>query len=185
MVDGWGISCEIVLILLSLDFIDDQSTLVQVMVWCRQATSHYLSQCWPRSLSPHGVTRPQCVNMYMSKINQEWSAKLIPVDYQHIAEAAQWRLDYVEKTNPVQNLRQCQNVTRIRELPVFHVTTMGDKLFNCHYITQNMHKVIFCFVLLCCFLFCFDIFSSLWIYLSTFSSIWYDSPLPVIYPCGT
>ena len=22
------------------------------MAWCRQATSHYLSQCWPRSLSP-------------------------------------------------------------------------------------------------------------------------------------
>ena len=54
---------------------------VQVMAWCRQATthylsqcclsqccqccltapSHYLSQCWPRSLSPYGVTRPQWV----------------------------------------------------------------------------------------------------------------------------
>ena len=31
------------------------------MAWCRQATSHYLSQCWPRSLSPYGVTRPQWV----------------------------------------------------------------------------------------------------------------------------
>ena len=29
-----------------LDFTDDQSTLVQVMAWCHQATSHYLSQCW-------------------------------------------------------------------------------------------------------------------------------------------
>ena len=45
-----------------LGFIDDQSTLVQVMAWCRQATSHYLSQCWPRFLSPYGVTRPQWVN---------------------------------------------------------------------------------------------------------------------------
>ena len=26
---------------------DDKSTLVQVMAWCRQATSHYLNQCWP------------------------------------------------------------------------------------------------------------------------------------------
>ena len=34
---------------------------IQVMAWCRQATSHYLSQCWPRSLSPYGVTRPQWV----------------------------------------------------------------------------------------------------------------------------
>ena len=44
------------------DFTDDQSTLVQLMDRCHQATSHYLSQCWPRSLSPYGVTRPQCVN---------------------------------------------------------------------------------------------------------------------------
>ena len=47
---------------MSLDFTDDQSTLLQVMAWCRQATSHYLSQCWPWSLSPYGVTRPQWVN---------------------------------------------------------------------------------------------------------------------------
>ena len=47
-----------------MDFTDDQSTLVQVMAWCRQATSHYLSQCWPRSQSPYGVTRPQWVNSF-------------------------------------------------------------------------------------------------------------------------
>ena len=41
------------------DLTDDKSTLVQVMTWCRQATSHYLSQCWPSSMSPYGVTRPQ------------------------------------------------------------------------------------------------------------------------------
>ena len=45
-----------------LDFTDDKSALVQVMAWCRQATSHYLSQCWPRSLSPYDVIRPQWVN---------------------------------------------------------------------------------------------------------------------------
>ena len=38
---------------------DDKSTLVQVMAWCRQATSHYVNQCWPRSPTPYGVTRPQ------------------------------------------------------------------------------------------------------------------------------
>ena len=61
MVDVWGISCETALIWMSLDFTDDQSTLVQVMAWCRQATSHYLSQCWPRSMSPNGITRLQWV----------------------------------------------------------------------------------------------------------------------------
>ena len=33
------------------------------MAWCRQATSHYLNQCWPRSRTPYDVTRPQCVKV--------------------------------------------------------------------------------------------------------------------------
>ena len=37
------------------DTFDDMSVSVQVMVWCHQATGHYLSQCWPRFISPHGV----------------------------------------------------------------------------------------------------------------------------------
>ena len=43
------------------DVTDDKSTLVQVMAWCRQATSHYLNQCWPRFMLPYGITRPQWV----------------------------------------------------------------------------------------------------------------------------
>ena len=39
VIDGWSISCEIALRLLSLEFTDDKSTLVQVMAWCRQATT--------------------------------------------------------------------------------------------------------------------------------------------------
>ena len=31
------------------------------MTSCRQATSHCLGQCWPISMSPYGVTRPQRV----------------------------------------------------------------------------------------------------------------------------
>ena len=45
-----------------------KSPLVQVMVWCRQAASHYLSQCWPRSLSPYDVTRPQWVKINRTTI---------------------------------------------------------------------------------------------------------------------
>ena len=48
------------------DLTDVKSTLVQVMAWCRQATSHYLSQCWLISLSPYGVARPQWVNAVYS-----------------------------------------------------------------------------------------------------------------------
>ena len=62
MNDGWGISCEIAHRWMPQDLADDKSTLVQIMAWCHQATSHYLSQCWPRSMSPNGVIRPQLVN---------------------------------------------------------------------------------------------------------------------------
>ena len=48
---------------------DDKSTLVQVMAWCRQATSHYLNQCWLISPMPYGVTRPQWVN----EVNPGWA----------------------------------------------------------------------------------------------------------------
>ena len=65
--DWWlkVISCEIALWWMSLYLIDDKSTLVQVMAWCRQATSHYLSQCWPRSMTLYGITRPQWVKDYI------------------------------------------------------------------------------------------------------------------------
>ena len=66
VIDGWDISCKITLIWMSQDFTDDQSKLVQVMAWCRQATSHYMSQCWYRTPWPHGVTRPQWVNCVLN-----------------------------------------------------------------------------------------------------------------------
>ena len=39
------------------------------MAWCRQATSHYLSLCWPRSMSPYGVTGPQWANFAQYSIS--------------------------------------------------------------------------------------------------------------------
>ena len=53
VMNGRSIYCKIVLKWMPMDLNDGKSTLVQVMAWCRQATSHYLSQCWPRSLSPY------------------------------------------------------------------------------------------------------------------------------------
>ena len=44
------------------DLTDDKSAVVLVMFSYRQPTSHYLSQWWRRSLSPHGDNWPQCVN---------------------------------------------------------------------------------------------------------------------------
>ena len=54
MIGGRGIFCKMALKWMWMDLTDDKSSLVQVMAWCPQATSHYLSQCWPRSMSPYG-----------------------------------------------------------------------------------------------------------------------------------
>ena len=77
MVNDWGICCETTLIWVSLDHTYDKSTLVQVMAWCRQATSHYLSQCWPRSLPPYGITKPQWVKSKHFKVMicRDWHIK--------------------------------------------------------------------------------------------------------------
>ena len=55
VIDGWSISRKIALKWMPMYLTDGKSTLVQVMAW-------YLSQCWPRSLSPYGFIRPQWVN---------------------------------------------------------------------------------------------------------------------------
>ena len=41
-------SCEITLRWIPQNTFDEKSALAQVMAWCHQATSYYLSQCWPR-----------------------------------------------------------------------------------------------------------------------------------------
>ena len=63
-IDTLSNSCETALRSMPQNPSDDKSTLVQVMAWCHQAASHYLSQCCPKSLSPYGVTRPQWVKRY-------------------------------------------------------------------------------------------------------------------------
>ena len=45
-------ACEIALRCISQNPIDDKSTSVQVLTWCRQATSHNVNQYWLRYMSP-------------------------------------------------------------------------------------------------------------------------------------
>ena len=52
-------SCEVAVGWISLNLRDDKSTSVKVMVWCRQATKHYISLCWPSSMPPYVIPRPQ------------------------------------------------------------------------------------------------------------------------------
>ena len=47
-----------------------ESTLAQVMAWCHQASSHYLSRCWPRFMSAYSVTRPNWFNTLRPRQNE-------------------------------------------------------------------------------------------------------------------
>ena len=42
--------------------------LVPVVAWCHQETSHYQIQCWMRSMSPYGVSRPQRGNINFESV---------------------------------------------------------------------------------------------------------------------
>ena len=82
VINGWGIPCELALRWTSLDLTDDKSTLVQVMAWCRQATSYYLSKWWPRSLPPYGITRPQWVKLTICLISgYSWTQQMASVEF--------------------------------------------------------------------------------------------------------
>ena len=50
-------------------YIDVAFTLAQIMAWCRQATSCYLCQCWPRSVTRYGVSRPHWLKEHWSGYN--------------------------------------------------------------------------------------------------------------------
>ena len=66
-IDVLRFSCKIPLRWMPKDLTGGYSTLVHVMAWCRQAPSHYLSQYWPRSLWPHGLTSAQWITSSDSK----------------------------------------------------------------------------------------------------------------------
>ena len=73
MIDGWGISCEIALIWMSLDFADDQSTLVQVMLgairqqaitWANvdSVLCHHLASLGPNELTLLSLDKMVAIN---------------------------------------------------------------------------------------------------------------------------
>ena len=120
VIDDWGISCEIALTWKPQDLTDDKSTLVEVMAWCRQATSQYLSQCWPSSLSPYGITRPQWVNSLTharcgSKFRRIISKHLLHGNFMTICSgmALRWMLQntFNDKSILVQVMAWCCQAT--------------------------------------------------------------------------
>ena len=111
------------------DLTDDKSTLVQVMAWCHQATSHYLNQCWPRSPTPYGITRPQWVKtlglfLYIKMPPYHWNFIMeIRSFYDHLIS---WGLliDSIHLTFLSCSSKTYRQVSNIRR------TLVGNKIVN-------------------------------------------------------
>ena len=69
---------------MSLGLSCDKSTLVQVKAWYHQATRHYLSQCWPRSLSQYDVTNPHWIISTWLNLSQCYFQEILFLGRQHI-----------------------------------------------------------------------------------------------------
>ena len=83
--DSLGTHCEITLMWIPQNLTNKKSTLVQVMAWCCQAPSHYLSQCWCRFMSTFGMNKLQWVHSFKQK---GWhlgdsTFKLYSLEWQH------------------------------------------------------------------------------------------------------
>ena len=78
-----SISCLIGIRWVPQNPINGMSTLVQVMACCRQATSYYLSQCWPTFMSLYGISRPQWVDV-LTALTISWS------DFHHFQQI--WKI---------------------------------------------------------------------------------------------
>ena len=80
---------------------DGKSTLVQVMAWCHQATSHS-----PRSLSPHGITKIQWVKATMTSTSQVPSYILQHIEACYCKDISVFwfiQITMIHFTDPVKN----------------------------------------------------------------------------------
>ena len=82
--------CEIALRWMPLNRIGDESIftiLVEVMAWCRQATRHYMSQCWLRSMGHLKRIFFFCQNLF-----REWSIACAVRSAQRQYSIQPWRI---------------------------------------------------------------------------------------------
>ena len=97
-----------------LDLTDGKSILVHVMVWCRQATNHYLSQCWSRSLSPYGVTRHSGLKCHLNTaslcrlvINCLWTLTPICKPLSYVCSAQAFSYEQLPGMNSINQVPRC------------------------------------------------------------------------------
>ena len=88
----------------------EKTTLVQVVAWCHQAPSRYLSQCWSRSMLPYGVSdlssaQQNCIHVHFqlftthsSVVTESWTYHVSVMNLSHII--ATGSVTYLSHTLP-------------------------------------------------------------------------------------
>ena len=135
-IGGSCLFCEIVLRWMSPDLADGRSTLVLVMAWCHQATSHYLSQCWPRSMSPHGVSGPQWVNVkyriYCWPINRLTGRQAHSSPSWHRSVTTSWGRQTQNRETPNQDKSRLIELSLLIHTAITYVSNGGIVLLTKH-----------------------------------------------------
>ena len=134
---GWGTSYEIAFRWMPLDLTDDKSTLVKVMAWCRQATSHYLKQCWPISLPPYAVNMPQWVKWSFQNVSSQGHNELMFFSIMNglVQDLRIWKKP--KKTH----LYLC-NLINVDDRLIMSINTLKPE-WNGHYFPDGIFKYIF------------------------------------------
>ena len=125
---------------------DDKSTLVQAMAWCHQVTSHYLSQYWPRSRWPCGVTRPQSCVLLQTQVRN--------IMHSSSSSSSSYRLS---KHLCFVGQRQPGHIHWYQTLHIHALVTENRLMLSCHnalsyhsltlnhpYISHNPNEYLYC-----------------------------------------
>ena len=116
---------------MSMDFTDDKLTLIMVMAWCVVAPSHYLSQCWPRSMLWYAITRPQRVKdvVHPKTFVFVLNSALISANFTYIIQGHFTNTGAITWLHlvPVYKLRQRQNGRHF-----------ADSIFKCIFLNENV-----------------------------------------------
>ena len=111
---------------------DDKSTLVQVMTWCRQATSHYLSQCWPSHCQVYLFTAVcvSSIKMMLHEHHDITNHRQINCLFNSLFRLTTKEIPKHRITGPL--WRESTNLMVIQQWPVVQEVLVMRKMFQWH-----------------------------------------------------
>ena len=129
---------------MSLVLNDDKSILVQVMAWCRQEASHYLNQCWPRSMLPC-VTRPQWVNpLVPERCRYNFECVIIPPTQRSWRGYTGFTLSIRLSVCEQNRVRSVSSIIHARSISYLHIlSSLFRRCVSCKVVFKfQKHKVL-------------------------------------------